>query len=199
MLEGQLIITVGREFGSGGHEIAQKLADHYEVSLYDHNLLDEIALGRNVDGKLLAEFDEVKKRIGLSRTVRGMSSSPEQSVAELQFEFLREKAEAGESFVVVGRCAETVLKEHPAMVSIFVLADNDAKRERVARIYELTPDKAEKLMAEKDKKRKKYHNNYCPVKWGDSRNYEISINSSKLGIDRTVSQLISYIDERMKK
>ena len=80
----QLIISVGREFGSGGHEIAEKLSKLYELPLYDHNLLRELATERNLDHDSLAEFDETKKRKGLFRTVRGMNSSPAYNVAQLQ-------------------------------------------------------------------------------------------------------------------
>ena len=107
----QLIISVGREFGSGGHEIAQKLSEIYNLPLYDRNLLKEVADTKNIDVNSLEEYDEVKKKRFFSRTVRGMSSSPEQAVAKLQFDYLRKKADNGNSFVVVGRCAETVLKD----------------------------------------------------------------------------------------
>ena len=107
----QLIISIGREFGSGGHEIAEKLSKLYELPLYDHNLLRELAAEKNLDHDSLAEFDETKKRRGLFRTVRGMNSCPAYNVAQLQFEFLKKKADAGESFVVVGRCAENEISE----------------------------------------------------------------------------------------
>lgn len=196
----QLILTVGREFGSGGREIAQKLAEHYDLPLYDNNLLKEVLSSKDtVQSKELERYDETKKRVGIYRTVRGIDSSPENSVAHMQFDFLKKKAEAGESFVVVGRCAETVLKEYPAMISIFVLGDKQEKLERIVRLYEVSAAKAEKMMADNDNRRKKYHNNYCKVKWGDSRNYEISINSSKLGVDETLKILIAYIDARRNK
>lgn len=102
-MKGQLIISIGREFGSGGHEIAQKLADQYKLPLYDHNLLDELAGRNNLDGDVLKEFDEAGRKKLLSRTVRGMNNSPEQNVAQLQFDYLRKKADSGESFVIVGR------------------------------------------------------------------------------------------------
>lgn len=195
----QVILSVGREFGSGGHEIAQKLANLYDLPLYDNNLLKEVAAARNIDSAELEKFDEAKKNRLLSRTVRGMSSSPEQNVANLQFEYLKKKAAAGESFVIVGRCAETVLKESPALISMFILGDPAKKMERVARLYQLSEAKAEKLMQEKDRKRKQYHNGHCPGKWGDSRNYDISINSSKLGIDESVRILSDYINARLMK
>ena len=100
----QLIISIGREYGSGGHEIAMKIAEKYGLPLYDHSILDQIAKDRGLDVKVLEEYDEKKRNMFLTRTVRGMTNSPEHSVANLQFDFLRDKAAAGESFVVVGRC-----------------------------------------------------------------------------------------------
>lgn len=198
-MEQQLIISIGREFGSAGHEIAQKLANFYELPLYDSNLLKEVAAARNLNSEHLEEFDEAKRNKLFYRSVRGMDSSPEHNVAQMQFDFLRQKAQAGESFVVVGRCSETVLKDFPGMISIFVLGDKDKKTARVIRLYQVSEDKAQKMMAEQDKKRKQYHNSHCPGKWGDSRNYDISINSSKLGVDESVRLLTDYINARMQK
>lgn len=193
-MEKQLIISVGREFGSGGHEIAEKLAKHYNLPLYDHNLLDELAEGKHLNVAHLKEMDE--KHTLLKRTVRGFSSSPQENVSLMQFEYLQKKASKGESFVIVGRCSEDVLKEYDSMVSIFILGDKDVKRERVMRLYDLPANLAERLMHEKDMKRKRYHNGFCDGKWGDSRNYDISINSSTLGIDETAEILIDFIEKK---
>lgn len=194
----QLIISVGREFGSGGHEIADKLSKHYNLPLYDHNLLREVAAQMNVNHDDLKEFDETKKNKLFSRTVRGMSSSPAHNVAQLQFDYLKKKAEAGESFVIVGRCAETVLKDNTSMVSLFILGDREVKAERVMKLYSKSKKEALDMMDDHDKYRKQYHNSHCPGKWGDSRNYELSINSSKLGVDETVKIIAAYIDARRK-
>lgn len=194
----QLILTIGREYGSGGREIAKKLAEHYGLTLYDNNLLKEVLSEKNISSAEFERYDETQKRIGIYRSVRGIDSSPENSIAHMQFDFLRQKAEEGESFVVVGRCAETVLKEYPAMISIFVLGDKQEKIERIMRIYQVSSGKAERMMTENDNKRKRYHNSYCEGKWGDSRNYDISINSAKLGVDETVSILVDYIDARRR-
>lgn len=196
-MEKQLIISVGREYGSGGHEIAQKLAELYGLPLYDHNLLDEVAASMNVSSKDLAEFDEKRRNKFLYRSVKGMNSSPSDNVAKMQFDYIKKKAENGESFVIVGRCSEVVLKDNPNMISIFVLGDKEAKIQRVMRIYELDERHAEERMIEKDRRRKYYHNSHCKVKWGDSRSYDLSINSSKLGVDETVKILKDYIDSRV--
>ncbi|MBQ3514016.1 MAG: cytidylate kinase-like family protein [Lachnospiraceae bacterium] len=195
-MSSQLIISIGREFGSGGHEIAQKLADYYHIPLLDHNLLDEIAAEKQLDVKNFHGLDEKKKKIGLSRTVRGFSSSPEENLSLLQFDYLRKKAAKGESFVIVGRCSEDVLKDYEGLISIFILGDKKVKVKRVMELYDLSEYYAEKFLTEKDMKRKRYHNSFCEGKWGDSRNYDLSINSSKLGIEDTITMLIQYIDMR---
>lgn len=197
-MEKQLIISVGREYGSGGHEIAEKLSEHYGIQLYDHNLLDEIAAKKNVNMDHLKELDERHKNLLSSRTVRGLSNSPEENLLYLQFDFMRDKADAGESFVIVGRCSETILKQYDCMVSIFILGDRDKRVERIMRLYHLTESQAVKKIREKDILRRRYHNSFCVKKWGDCRNYDISINSSRLGIDGTVKLLTEYIDSRRK-
>ena len=196
-MEKQLIISVGREFGSGGHVIAEALAQKFGITLYDNDMLRQIALEMDGNLEAITKFDEVPKSRLFSRTVRNFNNSPEDIISEMQFDFMKNKAEAGESFVIVGRCAETVLKGHPALVSIFVLGDYDKKVERVSEKYNLSKKEAQILMKTTDKKRKSYHNYHSDLHWGDSRLYEISINSSKLGIDGTVEILEDYIRRKM--
>ena len=129
----QLIITLGREFGSGGHAIAEELSRRLGITLYDHNLLDAVAAEMNVDVSELRKYDEKPRRLFLSRNENGFSSSAEENVA-----FLKERAEAGESFIVVGRCAESVLRDYPNKISIFVLGDQEQKCKRIMEIYQLS-------------------------------------------------------------
>ena len=192
----QLIISVGRKFGSGGHVIAEALAERFGLPLYDHNLLDEIAEGKNVDGQSLKVYDEKHKIKLFSRKVRGHSTSMEDHVADMQFEYLQKLAGEGKSFVVVGRCAETKLKSFPGLVSIFVLGDEECKTKRVMERYHLGREAARQKMKKADWYRKRYHNYHCAGKWGDSRNYDFSINSSRLGIEKTIDFLEEYIKER---
>lgn len=195
----QLIISVGREFGSGGHEIAQKLSEIYNLPLYDHNLLEKVADEKNLDSDDLNEFDERKRSKLLYRSVNGMNSSPSYNIANMQFDYLQKKAAEGESFVVVGRCAETILKDCKGLVSLFILGDPDVKAQRIMKLHNLSMEDARVFIKEKDRKRKNYHNSHCEGKWGDSRNYDLSINSSKLGIDESVKIITAYIDARIKQ
>lgn len=194
----QLIISLGREFGSGGHVIAEALAERFSLPLFDNNLLDHVTDERNLARGSLHQYDEKPRRKLMYRKVRGHSSSPRENVANMQFEFLQRMAREGKSFVIVGRCAETKLKDFPCLVTLFILGDKDVKTKRVMEKYKLTEQQAQRMMKEEDTKRKNYHNYFCEGKWGDSRNYELSVNSSKLGIERTVDLLENYIREREK-
>lgn len=193
----QTIISVGREFGSAGHEIAEKLAGELGFKFYDRNMLDEIAQEKNIDVKELEKYEEKPRNMIFSRKVNGYSNSLEEIIANMQFDFLRKKADSGESFVVVGRCAEEVLRDREGLISIFILGDQDEKLTRVKNLYHLDDAAALVKMKRHDKNRKRYHNRYSEGKWGDSRSYDLCVNSSKLGVERTMDILVKYIRRRM--
>ena len=195
----QLIVVISRECGSGGHTIAELIAGHYKIPLLDRNLLTEMCSEKNINVTNFEKFDEAPRNKLLSRTVKGFSNSPEEIIAEMQFDFLKKKAEQGESFVVVGRCAETVLKGHPALISFFVLGDMENKIESISKLHSINRNEAEAFIRRIDKKRKYYHNTHSDVKWGDSRNYDLCINSCRLGLESTFSVLLDYIDKRLAR
>ena len=192
------IITISREFGSGGHVIAEELARRFELPLYDNNLLEHIAEEKEISHESLKKYDERPKNRLFSRTVRGYSNSMQENLANMQFDYLKKKAAAGESFVIVGRCSETILKGFDGLVTIFVLGDPDVKAERIRKVYGVSEEEARRMMKREDWNRKSYHNYYCKGKWGDSRNYDFSINSSRLGIEKTVDMLENCIRARME-
>lgn len=193
----QLIITLGREFGSGGHEIARRLAERFSLPLLEENMLRHIAEEKGLDPERVKRYDESPKTRLLYRTVNGFSNAPEDVIAQMQFDYLRDRAKAGDSFLVVGRCAEEILKEYPGRISIFVLADQWFKKERTMARGAISESEALDLMARRDRKRKSYHNQYCKGKWGDSRSYDLCINSAKLGIQGTTDLLERYIRARI--
>ena len=194
----QIIISVGREFGSGGRVIAEKLAERFDLPLYDRHLITEIAEKMGMTVEQVEKYNEAPKMKIISRRVNGYSNSIEDNIAEMQFDIIDDKAKSGESFVVVGRCSETKLRKYPALVSLFILGDMDQKIKRVMEVYELGEEDAKKFITKKDKKRKRYHNYHCQGKWGDSRLYDLSVNSSRLGIDKTVDMLEDYIKARIE-
>lgn len=195
-MDKQLMISLGREFGSGGHVIAEQLADNYGIALYDKNILRDIAEQKAVNEKTLRQYDERPRNPLLSRTVRGFTNSPEENIARMQFDFIRERADAGESFVIVGRCAESVLRGRSHLITIFVMGDMDQKILRTMETENLSEEEAKKRVEQVSRQRKAYHNHYCKEKWGDARNYDLTINSSRLGIEGTTCVLMDYIDAR---
>ncbi|MBQ3915369.1 MAG: cytidylate kinase-like family protein [Ruminococcus sp.] len=195
----QLIISVGREFGSGGRVIAEELAKRFQIPIYDRHLITEIAQQTGMSAEEIEKYNEAPKSRIISRRVRGYSNSIEDNIAEMQFKFIYDHAKAGESFVVVGRCSETKLREFDGLVSLFILGDMDAKIKRVMEVYEMDEHHAKEFIIQKDKKRKRYHNYHVQLHWGDSRLYDLCINSSRLGIDGTVDMLENYIKARIGK
>ncbi len=111
----------------------------------------------------------------------------------MQFDFLKEKAESGESFVVLGRCASYVLRDYDCLIKVFVTSDMHHKMERIASIEHLDPLKVEDLIIKNNKKRKTYHNYYSKEKWGDSRYYDLIISTSKVGIDGAFDVVSNYV------
>lgn len=202
-MEKQIIISIGREYGSAGHEIGRKLAAKLEIPFYDRNLLDEFADQKDVDADLLAKYDEKPRRLFFSRTisVRGQSvnNSPAQNVADIQFALLKGKAFDDDSFVVCGRCADEVLKEFPGMFSVFITADYDAKVKRVMEKRNMSEKEAKKTIEKHDKTRRAYHDYFAKTKWGQAGSYDLCVNSTVLGIEGTVDMLADYAKRFLAK
>ena len=112
----QTIISVSREFGSGGHVLAEKIAKDHNLKFYDRHILDEIASENDIKVEVLEKYDEKPRNAFLTRRVGAFSNSMEEILAEMQFDYIRKKADSGESFVIVGRCAETVLSGHKGLI-----------------------------------------------------------------------------------
>lgn len=195
----QIIISIGREFGSGGHAIGEQLANRLNIPFYDDNLLLQIASENDMDHETLKQYDERPRNILFTRGMAGFGNSPEESVALLQFDYMLKMAREGKSFVVVGRCAESKLKKFDSLMSVFILADYDWKVKRIMELHNISYEEAKQEIKRGDWKRKSYHNYYCKGKWGDSRNYDFTINSSRLGIDKTVDLIEYYVRERIVK
>ena len=196
-MQKQTIISISREFGSAGHEIAKHIANDFGLHFYDRKMLDEIANQMNVDVEVIQKYDEKPRNPFLSRRVGKHTNSMEEIIAEIQFDYIREKADSGESFVIVGRCAETVLKDHDGLISIFITGHRDHKIERVMEHFHLSEKEAIAKMYRHDKKRTQYHYRHSDWRWGDSRYYDLCINSSDLDIDGTAAVLENYIKARI--
>ncbi len=195
----QTIIAISREFGSEGHEIARIIAEDLGLKLYDRSMLDEMADNMGIKVEVLEKHDEKPRNFFLTRTVGEYTNSMEEIVADMQFEFIKEKADSGESFVIVGRCADSVLRGMEGLITIFVIGTKEAKVKHVMEKFNMNESEALIKMARHDKKRSQYHNRHSDGKWGDSRFYDLCINSSLLGVQGTVKILEDYIHARMEK
>lgn len=199
-MEKQVIVTVGREAGSGGLEIARKLAEKLGVTIYDKNIFEHIGERFNIDTTDLQKYDETPRVKGLTRTVKGYSNSAEEQVVEMQRQFILEKAQEGQSFVILGRAGIKPLLDFPCLlIRFFIEADTDFKVARVMEEQGYDEKQALKYMGWVDLKRKSYHNQFCHVKWGDRSTYDVIIKSNKLGIDGTVDFLADYVRRRMEQ
>lgn len=193
-MRNQIIISISREYGSEGRTIAEQIVKDMGLLFYDRNMLDEIAKEKGFDPAAFAGVDEKPRNKLLSRRVKGYSNATEDNLAQMQFEFLRKKAASGESFVVLGRCSETILKEYDSLVSIFVTGNKDRKLKHVMEKFSLSETAAAAKIAKHDAYRRRYHNHYSDFKWGDSRNYDVCINSSRIGVEGTAKLLEEFVE-----
>lgn len=183
----QIIITIARESGSGGHFIAEELSKRLKLKLYDKALINEMRFTM-ID---LEKYDE--------KPVNILTSRFEEDVAQKTFDFIKEIADRGESCIILGRCAEYVLKGNPNVIKIFIRGDYRAKIKRTMRIYDIQEDGAKEYIKKKDKERKNYHNYHCDFKWGDSRHYDYCLNSSKLGLEKTITLIEEIVKLNIDK
>lgn len=200
----KFVISIGRQLGSGGKEIAIRLAKELGVKVYDKALLKEAARESGIDAELFEEADERNSGSffsnmfsihgSMSNYLPGGSCLDRDKLFEIQSEAIRSVAER-ESCVVVGRCAEYVLREHDALLSIFITADHCDRVERVAKCEGVEHSVAADIIEKGDKQRRSYHDYYATTHWGEARCYDICVNSSRLGVDGTVEFLKVFINK----
>lgn len=199
MAEINSVITIGREFGSGGREIANKLGEELGIKVYDKELLQRAAKESGICEELFQTHDEKPTNSFLYSLVMdtyslGYSSGTytdmplNHKVFLAQFDAIKKIAEEGPC-IMVGRCADYALESFKNCVSIFIHADLDARIRRIARIYDLTDAKAKDMIVKNDKKRASYYDYYTNKRWGESQSYDFCLSSSKLGIDGTVNAI----------
>lgn len=184
------IITISREFGSGGRTIAQNVAERLGCAFYDKALVELIAKesGYSQDFVERRGEDATSTSSFLFNLARSGSggfdgySDISDKLYVLQHNIIKRLAEEGPC-VIVGRCADYILKDCPDALHVFIFADAEFKADRIVRLYGERDDAPEKRLEEKDKKRKVYYRNYTGRIWGMSNNYDICLNSGKLGIE----------------
>ena len=202
-MDERTVITIGREFGSGGHEIGMKLAEKLGIKCYDKELLELAAKESGLCEELFASQDEkptnsflyslVMDTYSLGYTNSYVDMPINHKVFLAQFDAIKKLAER-ESCVIVGRCADYALEEFDNVLSVFIHADMDARIRRIARIYDLTDAKAKDLIKKTDKRRSSYYNYYSNKKWGAAESYNICLDSSLLGIDGTAKAIEQLVE-----
>ncbi len=188
------IITIGRQFGSGGHEIGKRLAESLDLPFYDNALIDLAVDYGKVSSEELKKADE--KRPGSllytifenSNAKTGYHLPVQDAMYNLQSEVIRNLAET-ESCIIVGRCAGYILKARKDAISVFIHADMEHRIERICSRQKCSKKEAINKIKKTDKNRSYYYNYYTDQKWGDIDSYDLSLNSSKLGIDGCVDIL----------
>ena len=202
-MDKHIVITIGRQFGSGGREIGKRFADKLGIAFYDKELLAIAARESGLSKDIFELHDEKPTNSFLYSLVMDtyamgygtptyVDMPINQRVFLAQFDAIRRIA-AEESCVIVGRCADYALEGHVDYTSIFIHGDMGDRIERVMNTYHLNESGARDLISKTDKKRASYYNYYTNKKWGHSCNYDLAFNSSVLGIDGCVDLLEYYM------
>lgn len=198
------IITISRQFGSGGREVGKKLAEALGIPFYDKELIEMAAKESGIDEELF-EDEEYRTSRGfyLLGAIGFTLGSPITSISEMslndrlflvQSETIENIANNGPC-VIVGRCADYVLQEYPNTLSVFIHADMNERKERAIHSYEIDERNIEASISKIDKRRANYYNYYTDRKWGNAENYDIVLNSSKFGVDGCVKLLKHIIEQ----
>ena len=190
------IITISREFGSGGRFIGEEVAKKLGIAYYDKNVINEIAEKSGLSPEYIQENAELSPKKGLfayalaGRDITG--KSVEDMVYEAQRQVILELADK-EPCVIIGRNADYILKDRDDVLNVFIHGDAPEKTQRIRQIYHVSEKDAAKMMADTDKRRMANYNFYTNQKWGKASNYTLCLNSSQLGYDRCEAIIIECV------
>lgn len=197
------IITIARQFGSGGREIGQKVAERFNIPFYDKELISLAAKESGIDPDVFKNVDEKATNsllyslsMGLYSFGNGFSVMGDLPVNDklylLQHKIIKEIAANGPC-VIVGRCADYILRDHTNCVKLFIHADTQYRKERAIRVHSIDPSRAEQIINKTDKTRANYYSFYSGLKWGFADNYDLSINSAKLSTENIINLISDYV------
>ena len=198
-----LIITIGRQLGSGGRQIGRQLAEQLNIAFYDKELINIAAQKSGLSKEIFEQADEKKKHslLGsrfdlhanfMSGDYQVNSCLCDESLFQIQSDVIRSLSEQ-QSCVFVGRCADYILREHPCCLNIFFSADMEDRMQNVSGMMQLSPEKAKEFIRQTDKNRAAYYNYYTNKKWGVAKSYHLCLNSSLLGASETIAYIIHFI------
>lgn len=198
------VITIGRQFGSGGRAIGQKLAQKLNIPFYDKELISLAAKESGTDPDIFKDIDETATNSLLYALSMGVYSFGNGALAMgdlpvndklyiLQHQIIKELAAKGPC-VIVGRCADYVLKDHANCINIFIHANIEHRKKRAIGAHEIDEKRAEHIINKTDKTRANYYSFYTGQKWGMPQNYDLCIDSSKLSDEQIVDLICAYVD-----
>ena len=205
----RIVITIGRQFGSGGRYVGRLLAEKLGIEFYDKELLSEAATDSGICEEMFEDHDEKPTRSLLFSLVTGMQTHMSSGAYYMdmplnhriflaQFDAIRRIAGEG-SCVIVGRCADYVLRDDPNTVSVFVKADMPSKVDRAVKYYGIEAEKAEDRIRKADKQRASYYNYYATATWGDVENYDLVVDTGVLGVEGAVELIAKFLELRENK
>lgn len=203
------IINIGRQLGSGGREIGEKLAARLGIDFYDKEL---IRLASEESGLCCEFFEKADEKAsqGIIGGLFGMrfpfvsdgaipatNCLSNDALFKVQSDVIRRLAEE-KSCLFVGRCADYILREHPRCANVFISCSNEERIKRICRMYSISEREAEEMMNKADKKRAEYYNYYSYKKWGAAETYHLCIDSSVLGIEATVDFIEEFVKKKLR-
>lgn len=208
-MERKIIITIAREYGSGGRLIGKQLAESLNIPFYDKELLTIAAKESGIHEDLFKDADETHGKgfwnsmsFGAASFGNVFSGSCEMPINDrlflIQSQIIQEVAKAG-SCVIVGRCADYILQDDPHAIHIFIHADASDKIARISETYGVDAKNAKVAMVKTDKSRAAYYDYYAEGKWGRAENYDLSIDSSVVGLDGAVEIITHFGELKQKK
>lgn len=200
----KLVITIGRQYGSGGREIGKYLSEKLGIKLYDKELITMAAKDSGMCEDFFAKHDEKPNKSFLYSLVMDTYSTNFSNNAYTdmpmnhkifleQFKVIKKIADE-ESCILIGRCSDYALEEHDNCINIFIHADEDSRTKRIARRREVDLEKAKDLMIKTDKKRASYYNYFSNKKWGEAKTYHLTVDSTVLGIEGTADVILNYVN-----
>lgn len=206
MKDKHIIICVGRQLGSGGHDIARMLAMDFNANYYDRELLNLAAKESGFSEKFFEENDEkkgfFKSLFNMQAPHLGGTSSlyrtnfSQESLFQFQSDAIRKAAEEG-SCVFVGRCADYVLRDMPNVVKVFITASMRSRIDKLLAQRSLTPQQAKRYILQAEEKRASYYNYYTGKTWGAAESYDLCIDSSILGLEETEKLIADFIRKQL--
>jgi cytidylate kinase len=198
-----LVINIGRQLGSGGRTIGRMLAKELGLDYYDKEILDIAARESGFCTEIFERSDENKgffqSFFGNVMPVFGhatdfyQSQISDENLFRLQSDAIRKAVAKGRGGVFIGRCADYVLRDYPNCLNIFLSADSDERIALIASRQQISETEARKLMQRGDERRATYYNYYATGRWGEAPNYQLCINTSKLGLEKTAQSILQYI------